>query len=235
MLPILLQIALILFLVRLIILLWTLHDTVAAVTSSLVGVLLVFSVAVTLLPAFRWDCSYRSPQALLADALIRAIYNPARAFVPSLLIPTSSLSQSPMPCREVDPTASSAHVNQIIAAIEESLYWMIWERFLEMPTWRGREQLAISAPHTSHELDRDVAIMAYTTTFATTHLKRASSFFSDLGRDQVQLPLQALQFMLSGDPKARNEAWARNTIAAPEVNNAGSATEVNNPTWKYKI
>ncbi|RPD69426.1 hypothetical protein L226DRAFT_471756, partial [Lentinus tigrinus ALCF2SS1-7] len=61
--PILLQTALILFLAGLIILLWTLHSTVAAVTSSLVGVLVVFSVMVTLLPAFHWDCAYRSPQA----------------------------------------------------------------------------------------------------------------------------------------------------------------------------
>ncbi|RDX43139.1 hypothetical protein OH76DRAFT_1422127 [Lentinus brumalis] len=183
-LPILLQIALILFLMGLVILLWTLHGTVAAVTSSLVGVLLVFSVVVTLLPAFRWDCSYRSPQALVAYELIRAIYNPARAFILGLLIRSSPLSP-PMPRREVDPNASNPNVNQLIAAIEESLDWMVWNRFPEMPTWRGREQLAISSPHISHELDRDVAVMAYTTTFATSHLKRAPTFFSDLGRDQV--------------------------------------------------
>ncbi|KAI0716819.1 hypothetical protein C8Q76DRAFT_673163, partial [Earliella scabrosa] len=62
-LPILLQIALFLFLIGLVVLLWGLHDTVATVTSSLVGILFAFWILVTVMPVVRWDCCYRSPQA----------------------------------------------------------------------------------------------------------------------------------------------------------------------------
>ncbi|KAI0642788.1 hypothetical protein C8Q79DRAFT_882539, partial [Trametes meyenii] len=68
--PFCLQVALILFLSGLLILLWNLHDTVAGITSSLAGLLmLVVFGFMTVAPAFRWDCSYRSPQALLVYAL----------------------------------------------------------------------------------------------------------------------------------------------------------------------
>ncbi len=52
-LSILLQLALFLFLTGLVILLWTLHGTVAAVTSALVSVLIFFSITVTVLPVFQ--------------------------------------------------------------------------------------------------------------------------------------------------------------------------------------
>ncbi|RPD54912.1 hypothetical protein L226DRAFT_434943, partial [Lentinus tigrinus ALCF2SS1-7] len=60
-LPIMLQLASILFLGGLVVLLWTLHATVAAIASLLVGLLFTFFLAVTILPVFRSDCSYRSP------------------------------------------------------------------------------------------------------------------------------------------------------------------------------
>ncbi|KAI0746012.1 hypothetical protein C8Q76DRAFT_567908, partial [Earliella scabrosa] len=63
-LPILLQIALSLFLGGLLILLWSLHPLVAIIASALVGMLGAFHFATTLLPTFRPDCSYQSPQAL---------------------------------------------------------------------------------------------------------------------------------------------------------------------------
>ncbi|EJF63466.1 hypothetical protein DICSQDRAFT_168357 [Dichomitus squalens LYAD-421 SS1] len=63
-LPALLQLALILFLAGLLVLLWNIHPKVALVASVLVAMLLSFNVAVTVLPAFRADCSYQSPNAL---------------------------------------------------------------------------------------------------------------------------------------------------------------------------
>ena len=79
-LPVLLQIALSLFLGGLLILLWTLNPVVALLSSVLVGALFSFQAVTTLLPTFRPDCSYQSPQALgvflalqpLRNALIRA-------------------------------------------------------------------------------------------------------------------------------------------------------------------
>ena len=63
-LPVLLQLSLILFLVGLLILLWSIHPKVALVASTLVSVLLLFNVAVTIIPTFRADCCYQSPVAL---------------------------------------------------------------------------------------------------------------------------------------------------------------------------
>ncbi|TFK93352.1 hypothetical protein K466DRAFT_451478, partial [Polyporus arcularius HHB13444] len=60
-LPILLQIAAVLFLVGLLVLLWTLHNTVAAITSALVAMLFAFFLIVTILPVWKADCPYRSP------------------------------------------------------------------------------------------------------------------------------------------------------------------------------
>ncbi|TBU59460.1 hypothetical protein BD310DRAFT_791839, partial [Dichomitus squalens] len=75
---ILLQIALVLFLSGLIILLWTLDTTVAVVGTILVSALSLFMVIVTVLPAFQWDCCYRSPQALLVYVVVRFTRNVLR-------------------------------------------------------------------------------------------------------------------------------------------------------------
>ena len=58
---VLLQVALFLFLSGLLVLLWTMHETVAAVITALVGALFVSVVFVTILPIFKSDCCYRSP------------------------------------------------------------------------------------------------------------------------------------------------------------------------------
>ncbi|KAL1945577.1 hypothetical protein VTO73DRAFT_2428 [Trametes versicolor] len=60
--PILLQLALALFLAGILILLWNLHSTVAAIASTLVGLLAVFTAVTTLLPLVNPKCSYLTPQ-----------------------------------------------------------------------------------------------------------------------------------------------------------------------------
>lgn len=72
-LPVLLQLALILFLVGLLFLLWSIHPTVAIVGSALTGVLLLFTIWTTVIPAFRSDCCYQSPQALYFFLLIQSL------------------------------------------------------------------------------------------------------------------------------------------------------------------
>lgn len=72
-LPILLQLASALFLAGLLVLLWSLHQVVAAVASALVGTLLVFTIVTVLAPAFAPDCAYRSPQALAFVFVVRTI------------------------------------------------------------------------------------------------------------------------------------------------------------------
>ena len=72
MLPILLQLALILFLAGIVILLWSLHPVLAGIATFLVGLLLVFTSATTVLPAFHPDCFYQSPQALGVFLVVQA-------------------------------------------------------------------------------------------------------------------------------------------------------------------
>ncbi|RPD54886.1 hypothetical protein L226DRAFT_435224, partial [Lentinus tigrinus ALCF2SS1-7] len=60
-LPILLQLASVFFLAGLLVLLWTLHSTVAAIASLLVASFFTFFLSVTILPVFKSDCPYRSP------------------------------------------------------------------------------------------------------------------------------------------------------------------------------
>ncbi|KAI0359417.1 hypothetical protein OH77DRAFT_1395249, partial [Trametes cingulata] len=60
--PILLQLALAFFLAGLLVLVWSLHPTVAAVTTSFVSLLAIFTLGTMLLPAFKQSCAYLSPQ-----------------------------------------------------------------------------------------------------------------------------------------------------------------------------
>ncbi|TBU29785.1 hypothetical protein BD311DRAFT_777242 [Dichomitus squalens] len=62
--PVHLQASLALFLAGLVILLWTIHPAVATVISVLAGLLLLFIIFSTVIPTFRADCPYQSPQAL---------------------------------------------------------------------------------------------------------------------------------------------------------------------------
>lgn len=63
-LPVLLQIALVLFFVGLLDLLWQLHAVVAGVVTGLVSIALLFLAVTTIMPAFRSDCPHKSPQAM---------------------------------------------------------------------------------------------------------------------------------------------------------------------------
>ncbi|KAI0666951.1 hypothetical protein C8Q78DRAFT_928288, partial [Trametes maxima] len=60
--PILLQVALALFLAGLLVLMFTLHNAVAAVGSTLVGLLAIFTAGTLLLPLVKSSCAYVSPQ-----------------------------------------------------------------------------------------------------------------------------------------------------------------------------
>ncbi|KAI0744467.1 hypothetical protein C8Q76DRAFT_851493 [Earliella scabrosa] len=62
-LPVLLQIALVLFFAGLLVLLWGLNNIVAGVASALIGILFVVTATSILLPSLKRDCCYISPPA----------------------------------------------------------------------------------------------------------------------------------------------------------------------------
>lgn len=59
--PVLLQSAVALFLAGLLVLLWTLHHGVAALSAVLITILAVFTISTTFLPLFKPRCAYVSP------------------------------------------------------------------------------------------------------------------------------------------------------------------------------
>ncbi|KAI0352099.1 hypothetical protein OH77DRAFT_816862 [Trametes cingulata] len=72
-LPMLLQVALALFFAGLLDLLWSLHPSVAGVITALVALSLAFLVLTTVMPTFRGDCPYKSPQAFGVYLLMQGL------------------------------------------------------------------------------------------------------------------------------------------------------------------
>lgn len=226
--PIVLQLALVLFLAGLIILLWTLHGTVAAIATSLAGVLVVFQFTVTILPSYHLDCCYLSPQALAVYSVVRPIHNITLAFLQHV---------SWLWTRSETPSFWNTDVSDLtpLRALKKRIISFCNSR-REMPSWGGQEQLEITNARMSSVLDRKMAIMACRTTFTSQHLQDVEIIFSSLSPKEVaiyirdvwdlyehrqaiglasyqatksvmHLLLHALRHMLTVGPDARDEEW----------------------------
>ncbi|KAM5538441.1 hypothetical protein V8D89_007774 [Ganoderma adspersum] len=174
---VLLQVALVLFLVGLLTLLWTLHDTVAGVTTALAGALFCFLFAITILPVFRWDCSYRSPQALGTFLLVRTFWNGSIAFA-FKAIETLHIS-----VRYSQSVERSTLLRWISRTLSSLLGWVT--NMPRMPTWYGAEQGEVVRD--AGVLDRCIATTAYTITFATRHLENMHVALAEIPAEQVPL------------------------------------------------
>ncbi|KAI0716803.1 hypothetical protein C8Q76DRAFT_648002 [Earliella scabrosa] len=177
-LPILLQIALALYLAGMVVLLWTLHATVALVTSSLVGLLFAFFVAVTVLPVFKWDCCYRSPQASAVSAGVRPVYNSIKRGLDKLFRALWHLDIRIFGAWTYDSTRPWSFL---------TWNWLHYD-LEDMPTWHGRDQVAVS--HHSGALDRAIATTAYAITLSSVHLKRLHVVLSDLPQNELYSSIQ---------------------------------------------
>ncbi|KAI0371284.1 hypothetical protein BV20DRAFT_1051695 [Pilatotrama ljubarskyi] len=71
-LPILLQVALVLFFAGLLDLLWSLHPAVAGVVTAIVSVAMLFAALTTLAPPLYADCPYKSPQSWVLCILLQS-------------------------------------------------------------------------------------------------------------------------------------------------------------------
>lgn len=167
--PILLQLSLFLFLAGLIMLLWTLHVTVASVATSLVGVLFVFVVMTTLLPVVRVDCCYRSPQAVGIFIAVRGVRKATKSFIIRLAEGAWSL------------TKAWKRRQGLLGKVAE-LAWRVYVAACiskkDIPTWRGREQIDVAKA--VNALDRDLATTAYTTTFDPKSLDNLRPLLADM-------------------------------------------------------
>lgn len=163
--PLLLQLALTCFLAGLLILLWTLHHTLAIIMSGLVGVLATFVITTALLPLFIPSCAYLSPQTHMIDNIFQPNH------FESWLSSTSATKQ---------PKSGPSSVSQGTGSDPESTsppqgrrcpdwitdIWLSWsvkglkivQTLKDRPTRQGREQSAIK--DVSSELDIQLLVEA---------------------------------------------------------------------------
>ena len=170
-LPILLQLSSVLFLVGLLVLLWTLHSTVAAIASSLAASFLALFFCVTVLPVLKSDCPYRSPASSAIYTTLRFSRNETLRIIRHLCqgIYRSSLKWAPL-------------IN-VARPLFDRVGDFGFAAYNNMPTWRGRDQNKIHQDHDA--LNRAVITTAYTTTADKKLLSSMPVIFSDLPPGQV--------------------------------------------------
>lgn len=194
--PLLLQLALACFLAGLLILLWTLHPTVAAIASALVGLLAVFTVVTAILPLFFHRCSYLLPQIRRLDS---ALWRPKRFL--HQWIGTTPISVLCGVVSEVLDAARTSHStlssldprlhHLFVRLIKQATFWTTGSvfGFLECvtraprswggrkQTWQGRERSDIRGDPKSDNLTNwniRVLLEAYSTTLRSDVLVSAA-------------------------------------------------------------
>lgn len=194
--PILLQLALALFLSGMLILLWTLHETVAAIASTLVGLLALFTVVTTILPLVNHKCCYLTPQIRavnaawqpkryaywVCDSMLRK-----RCGVTAIL--TYTRHKPSAFCRRIRAYVSVDHWRSLWLRARDTTRQL---RSVSFPpeawkesktTWRGRERSAID--DLARGLDTQTLVEAYSTTLSPDALSAASVCLMDFPASDV--------------------------------------------------
>lgn len=169
-LPVLLQIALAFFLSGLLVLLWNINEAVAAAASVLIGVLFIFTIGSSLVPAFRADCPYLSPQV---HALFTILHS-TKAATLSVHRSISARLYSAARLLKLPADSDNGH-----SASRSKWPWvgdMSWTL-----TWRGRELHRFS--EALDTLDVAMVTKAYAITMDQSYLSSyAPICFSDFQR-----------------------------------------------------
>lgn len=196
-LPVLLQIALVLFFGGLLTLLWNLNKTVATIASVPVAILVTFTVGSALLPAFMASCCYLSPPAFVffeAMRLIRATLCPLRRAISDGL----------------DNVKGGLH-DSIARHVDRLSLWL-WRVDQSFKfTRRGRELQDVSS--SAGDLDTQMVAMAYATTMDADYLEDATICFTDLNPEQVVTCFRAID---AENIRHRRDNWTLiHTMPAP--------------------
>ncbi|KAL1942581.1 hypothetical protein VTO73DRAFT_6183 [Trametes versicolor] len=198
--PILLQLALALFLSGMLILLWTLHDTVAAIASTLVGLLAVFTVVTTLLPLVNHECSYLTPQI----RAVNAAWQPKRVLywacssisawchAISVFLDSTRLA-SYHTLSSFDPRLHRYLTRLLLRVAIPSIQSIFFRlgHALKTPetwkerkqTWQGRERSEID--NLARRLDTQTLVEAYSTTLSQDALSATSVCLMDFYLEDV--------------------------------------------------
>ncbi|KAI0365880.1 hypothetical protein BV20DRAFT_982262 [Pilatotrama ljubarskyi] len=176
--PVLLQLALAFFLTGLLALAWTLHRTVAAITTVFVALLAMFTLATMLLPSVKSSCAYLSPQALVINAVSQKMPWFFRQMTCALVVPVWHWTAR----RDHEGVALRKLITLVNNATARAIDWC---NRLDGPyetapprTWHAREKEVIF--RSSSALDSDLFVMAYDTSFADPEmLENAAIHLSD--------------------------------------------------------
>lgn len=162
--PVLLQVAMALFLAGLLVLLWTLHSTVAAISTVLAGLLVAFTLSTAVLPSIKPGCAYLSPQSL---ALYRILRRGPSFVKVSLAVALNPLSVYLYRRNNIMRTPLRGLAKALSAF-----------RPAPVPTWRGVEQSTVSKE--SQSLDADIICTAYDAAMNPDLLMTAAACLSGL-------------------------------------------------------
>ncbi|KAI0372480.1 hypothetical protein BV20DRAFT_1050799 [Pilatotrama ljubarskyi] len=181
-LPVMLQLALGLYSVGLLILLWNLHPVVAALASTLVALLFMFTLATSVLPLFHDDCSYLSTQSLALYALWIKLYPPGRQLLYKAI--RSCAMAACWLCASVP-----WRIRRRLRRLPRLPAWSMWiARLQDTPklppiayqTWRGREHTTVNALNS--RLDADMLAQAFDVCLDEEYLDVAAIGITDLAR-----------------------------------------------------
>ncbi|OSD05185.1 hypothetical protein PYCCODRAFT_1475728 [Trametes coccinea BRFM310] len=164
--PLLLQVALLVFLAGLLILLYNLHTVVAAVSTAFAGLLFLFLVVVTLLPAFYGGCCYRSPQARLVATAVRPIRNHVRHRARQITRFFSRYTVQDKDTPHAHPSKGLKFSYWVFSAFQKPFVNL--SRAPRCLPWRDQEQVDLR--ERSGPLDVKTAVTAWATTLDPTHL-----------------------------------------------------------------
>ncbi|KAI0363350.1 hypothetical protein BV20DRAFT_958459 [Pilatotrama ljubarskyi] len=173
--PVLLQLALAFFLAGLLVLAWTLHHTVAAITTVFIALLAIFTLATMLLPSVKSSCAYLSPQALVLDTVSQTM---RYIFCRTLYGLAFTIWDWADGCLTHDDVAlrQPLHLVGRITGIVK-----LWcrgsrngpDRTVPPRSWRTREKEVIAQSRNS--LDSDLFVMAYDTSLADPNILDAAA------------------------------------------------------------
>ncbi|KAI0742953.1 hypothetical protein C8Q80DRAFT_944181 [Daedaleopsis nitida] len=165
-LPVLLQIALGLFFAGLLILLFTLNDSVAIVAAVLVSILAIFNLITMVLPTFTDDCCYLSPPANAIASLARIVKIAYRRLAMSLDFMLFVVLYRYLGVVRLARwfLAASQHVKN---------------HYQKIQAFTLRDQQLRNVFSNSDDLDADTVIKAYTTTMDPSFLHGVAAIFND--------------------------------------------------------
>ncbi|KAI0656650.1 hypothetical protein C8Q70DRAFT_1056554 [Cubamyces menziesii] len=200
-LPILMQTALTLFFAGLLILLYNLHKSVAISVSCLVGVLILFSVCTTVLPALYTDCCYQSPQSLALLIFLRQATKACLRVLEAIERKTKSQAIDSL---SGVPTGSAIW-SYIHFTVQSALRVVSTEPFFR--SWQGREKPDVDARR--EELEQAITLTTYKMVSDKSVLNSAVvPCLSGMDALTERMSVQYGELLLSMAEKLKRAEWA---------------------------